>query len=174
MAIHEPERIWWKPLSKDERIWVAVALVWMLVTFIYMPVYHFIGAQNPPTETYAVKPEQFDKLVEAMVAKHKIGEEKGVPIVQAFPDEPVFIRAKMWEWYPIVQFEKGKTYKLHISSMDVDHGFSIQPVNMNFMVLPNYDYVLTLTPTQSGEFHVICNEFCGLGHHAMVGKMYVK
>lgn len=174
MAIHEPERIWWKPLSKDERIWVAVALVWMLITFFYMPVYHFLGAQNPPAETYAVKPDQFDKLVEAMVAKHKIGEEKGVPIVQAFPDEPVFIRAKMWEWYPIVQFEKGKTYRVHISSMDVDHGFSIQPVNMNFMVLPNYDYVLTLTPTQSGEFHVICNEFCGLGHHAMVGKMYVK
>ena len=174
MAIKEPDRIWWNPLSKDERIWVILALVWMLVSFFFMPLWHIVGAQNPPAETYRVTPEQFDRLVEGMVSKYRVGEEKGVPVVHPDPTEPVFIRASMWQWYPIVEFEKDRTYRVHLSSMDILHGFSIQPVNMNFMVFPKYDYVLKLTPTTTGEFHIVCNEFCGLGHHMMVGKIYVK
>ncbi len=174
MAIKEPERIWWKPLSRDEKIWVAVALFWMLTSFVFMPVYHFAGSQNPPVETYRVSPEDFDRLVEAMIEKYQVGEENGVPVVRPDPDEPVFLRASMWQWYPVLELEKDKTYKIHLSSMDIQHGFSIQPINMNFMVLPDYDYVLTLTPTTSGEYYIVCNEFCGAGHHMMVGKMYVR
>ncbi len=174
MAIKEPERIWWKPYTRDEKIWVAVSLLWMFTSFVFMPVYHFAGSQNPPYETYRVSPEEFDKLVEAMIEKYKVGEENGMPVVHPDPDEPVFIRASMWQWYPVVELEKGKTYKIHLSSMDIQHGFSILPINMNFMVLPNYDYVLTLTPTTEGEYYIVCNEFCGMGHHMMVGKLYVK
>lgn len=174
MAIYEPERVWWNPLSKDERIWVALALIWMLVSFIFMPIYHLVGAQNPPAETYAVSAGDFDKLVEGMVEKYKVGEENGIPVVRPSADEPVYIRASMWQWYPIVELEKGKTYRLNLSSMDIQHGFSLQPININLMVFPGYDYVATITPTTTGEFHIICNEFCGVGHHMMVGKLYVK
>jgi cytochrome c oxidase subunit 2 len=34
--------------------------------------------------------------------------------------------------------------------------------------------VVTMTPDQVGEYGVICNEYCGIGHHTMLGKMYVK
>ena len=47
-------------------------------------------------------------------------------------------------------------------------------MNMNFQILPGYDHVLTITPTQSGTFSVICNEFCGIGHHQMTGKILVE
>jgi heme/copper-type cytochrome/quinol oxidase subunit 2 len=30
-----------------------------------------------------------------------------------------------------------------------------------------------VTPTQAGEFEIVCNEFCGVGHHLMVGKVIV-
>jgi cytochrome c oxidase subunit 2 len=33
--------------------------------------------------------------------------------------------------------------------------------------------VLTVTPNQAGEYGIVCNEFCGIGHHTMVGKLYV-
>lgn len=174
MAIHEPERIWWNPLSKDERIWVAVALIWMLVSFIFMPIYHVVGSQNPPSTTYAVSADDFDKLVQNMIDKHKVGEENGFPVVHPDPSEPIFVKASMWQWYPILELEKGKTYQVHLSSMDILHGFSLQPVNMNIMALPGYDYVMKLTPTSTGEYHIVCNEYCGVGHHTMVGKMYVK
>jgi cytochrome c oxidase subunit 2 len=41
------------------------------------------------------------------------------------------------------------------------------------MALPSYDYVVNLKPTTSGEFSVVCNEYCFLGHHLMVGKLIV-
>jgi cytochrome c oxidase subunit 2 len=31
-----------------------------------------------------------------------------------------------------------------------------------------------VTPTTTGEFYVVCNEFCGIGHHQMVGKILVE
>jgi cytochrome c oxidase subunit 2 len=33
--------------------------------------------------------------------------------------------------------------------------------------------VLTITPNQTGEFSIVCNEYCGLGHHMMLGKIFV-
>jgi len=45
---------------------------------------------------------------------------------------------------------------------------------MNFMVFPKYDYVLTFRPTSAGEYAVVCNEFCGIGHHMMIGKIIVE
>jgi cytochrome c oxidase subunit 2 len=57
--------------------------------------------------------------------------------------------------------------------MDLQHGFSLQPMNMNFQILPGFDHVLTITPTMAGQFPIICNEFCGIGHHTMSGKIIV-
>jgi heme/copper-type cytochrome/quinol oxidase subunit 2 len=39
--------------------------------------------------------------------------------------------------------------------------------------VPGYDYGLRVTPTEAGEFLIICNEFCGINHHNMLGKMIV-
>jgi cytochrome c oxidase subunit 2 len=33
--------------------------------------------------------------------------------------------------------------------------------------------VFTLTPNAVGEYSVICNEYCGVGHHLMIGKILV-
>jgi cytochrome c oxidase subunit 2 len=63
---------------------------------------------------------------------------------------------------------QGETYRIHLSALDLQHGFSLQPLNMNFQVLPGYDHVLTLTPTSKGEFTIVCNEFCGIGHSSMI------
>jgi heme/copper-type cytochrome/quinol oxidase subunit 2 len=40
-------------------------------------------------------------------------------------------------------------------------------------VVPGYDYGLRVTPTAAGDFRIICNEFCGIGHHMMVGRVIV-
>ena len=57
--------------------------------------------------------------------------------------------------------------------MDWQHGFSLQPENINIQVHPGYELVLTLTPEGVGEYGVVCNEYCGIGHHQMVGKIHV-
>ena len=96
-----------------------------------------------------------------------------MPVVHPPPGSDVYLVARLWQWWPIIEFEKDQSYRLHLSSMDWLHGFSLQPVNINLEVHPGYDMVLTITPTDSGDFGIVCNEFCGIGHHTMIGKIIV-
>ena len=80
---------------------------------------------------------------------------------------------QMWRWYPVLKLEKGATYTLHLTSLDVNHGFNLYPININLQIVPGYDYALSITPNEAGDYRVICNEFCGINHHIMVGKVLV-
>ena len=174
MSLTAPERVWWKPLSRQEKLWVSVSLVWCVILFLMMPAWKMLGRQNNPVETYRVTPAQFLTLANEFIGKHKIGEQSGIPIVRPPAGSDVYLIARMWQWTPVLDLKKGETYRFHVSSIDLQHGLSIQPLNMNFQILPGYDYVLTLTPTQSGEYSVICNEYCLIGHHTMSGRIIVR
>ena len=174
MSIALPERIWWKPLSKEEKIWVITALCWGVFMFIFMIAWHSTGKQNNPSITYRVTPAVFAEVTNEFIEKYKIGEEHGRAVVEPPPGGDAYMVARVWSFDPILVLRKGKTYKLHLSSLDLQHGFSLQPANINLQVLPGYDYVVSLTPTEVGDFSVICNEYCGIGHHLMVGKIIVK
>ncbi|MCP4007714.1 MAG: cytochrome c oxidase subunit II [bacterium] len=173
MSIHQPPADWFKAPDSTERLWVGLALIWCLVMFIAMPYWYFYGKQNSVGEGYLVEPMEFSQRVSKFVETNKVGELKGIPIVEAAPGGDVYLQAMMWSWFPVIQMRKDQTYRLHISSLDLQHGFSIQPLNMNFQILPGYDHVLTITPTSAGEFSIVCNEFCGIGHHLMTGRILV-
>lgn len=178
MAIQPPAQdIWWKePMDKIEAMWIFIALTWCLILFLWMPYWHIYGKQNLSNESYRTLPANFEAKTEAMVKQYKVRTEskQNIPVVHPAPGSDVYLLARMWEWYPILELEKDKTYKVHISSMDILHGFSLQPINMNFEVHPGYETVIKLTPDQSGEFGLVCNEYCGIGHHTMLGKIIVK
>ena len=174
MSIHFPEVDWFRAPRGAERLWIGLALSWCVVLTLMMPYWHFKGKQNSTGEAYSVAPADFSARVNRFVEANKVGELKGVPIVQAAPGSDVYLMAMMWRFYPVLKLKKDQTYRLHVSSMDLQHGFSLQPMNMNFQILPGYDHVLTITPTMSGEYSVICNEFCGFGHHSMVGRILVE
>jgi len=167
-----PPRNWWKPLGRLERNWLLVAFIWCVIMTAMMPLWYFFGRQNVPATTYRVVPDGFVEEVNAFVEEYQVGEERGLPVV-APPPGDIYLLAREFQWYPILQLEKGQTYQLHLSSADVSHGFSLQPTNLNLMVLPGYDYVIQLTPTEAGDFNVICNEYCFYGHHTMIGKIIV-
>ena len=105
-----------------------------------------------------------------MVDKYTVRTEtdQKIPVVAPPAGADVYLIARLWDWWPILELEKGKTYRLHLTSMDYQHGFSLQPENINVQVLPGYEHVLTVTPNRSGVYAIVCNEFCGIGHHKMV------
>jgi cytochrome c oxidase subunit II len=170
------ERIWWKqPLDRVEGMWIAIALVWCLIMFAMMPYWHVFGKQNYSGEAYRTTPQAFSAKVEEMVSNYTVRHEtaRQFPVVRPPAGSDVYIAARLWDWYPILELEKGQTYRLHLSSLDWQHGFSLQPLNINTQVIPGYQMVITVTPTSSGEFTIVCNEYCGILHHAMLGKIYV-
>ena len=46
-----------------------------------------------------------------------------------------------------------------MSSMDWQHGFSLQPANIHIQIHPNYELVLTITPRDDIEVILTAAEF---------------
>lgn len=165
--------VWWKPAHKAEKIWVGIAFAWCMVLFAMMPLWHWKGGQNPSGIRRKVEPAKFYQRTAEFAKQYQIGTDRGIPIVAPPAGADIYLTAMAYQWFPILQLEAGKTYRLHMSALDVNHGFSLYPLNVNFQVVPGYDYALEVTPTASGDFRIICNEFCGIGHHTMVGRVIV-
>lgn len=172
-----PRRLWWGRIGPDERLWLTVAFAWCLVMFTGMIVWQNIGEQTIPVESYRIDSDAFLGEMEAFIAAREVGEEAGVPIVAPEPGEDAFLQAMQFQFRPILQLQRGETYRLLVSSTDAQHGLSLQleanRPSLNFQVLPDYLYVIQLTPEETGEFSLVCNEFCGLGHHVMTGQIRV-
>lgn len=180
-AIVNPQGVWWKPVARQEKLWVGIAFAWCMILFAMMPFWHFYGGQNPTGIRGRTTPADFEARTERFIKDHQLRdakkqpvEDNGFPVVAPPPGAEVYLAAKQWQWYPVLRLKKGVEYTLHLSSLDVNHGFSLFPVNLNIQVVPGYDYALRITPSKSGDFRIICNEFCGIGHHVMVGKVVVE
>lgn len=182
MAITPPSnRLWWKePIQAIELGWVIIAFLWGLFMFFFMIAWHFIGDQNLSNETYRVSPQAFEDKVWAFAEEYQKKdangdpvEEEGVPVVVPPEGGDVYMLARLWEFWPVLELKKDVPYRFHLSSTDWQHGFSLQPVNINISVHPGYEHVFTLTPTGTGDFGIVCNEFCGIGHHMMTGRIRV-
>jgi cytochrome c oxidase subunit 2 len=177
MAISPPEsKIWWnEPVATGELVWIAIALLWGLVMFGMMIYGHLAGQQNLSTEVYRIDPAVFQQRTEEFADKFKVREEgdTGIPVVHPAPGSDAYMLSRLWQWWPILELERGQTYRIHLSSLDWQHGFSLQPNNINIQVHPGLDHVLTMRPSKEGEYSVVCNEFCGVGHHTMVGRIHV-
>jgi cytochrome c oxidase subunit II len=168
-----PRGNWWVPAHRAEKVWFGIAFAWCMVLFAMMPLWHLKGGQNPSGIRRKVEAADFRARVDQFVADYKVGEMNGIPVVEPPPGSDVYLMGRMWSWYPVLKLKKGVEYTLHLSSIDVNHGFSLYPVNINFQVVPGYDYGLKIVPSEAGDFGIICNEFCGVGHHMMLGKVLV-
>lgn len=175
MALTSPEsRVWWnEPVGRAELVWITIAFLWGVLMFSMMIWWHLEGRQNLSTEVYRIIPAKFEERTEAFTEKYTVREEEGMPVAAPDPGAEVYMLSRLWEWWPILELKKGQSYRIHLSSLDWQHGFSLQPVNINIQVHPGIEHVVTMTPTETGVFSVVCNEFCGAGHHTMVGRIYV-
>ena len=182
MAINPPSnRLWWKePIHGIELAWIIIAFLWGVFMFFFMIAWHFIGNQNLSSETYRVNPDKYVERVEAFATEFQVLDASGAPVdiagtplVRPPAGGDVYMLGRLWEWWPALELKKGQSYRFHLSSADWQHGVSLQPVNINISVHPGYEHILTLTPTKAGDYGVVCNEFCGIGHHTMTGIIRV-
>ncbi|MBI4512798.1 MAG: cytochrome c oxidase subunit II [Gemmatimonadetes bacterium] len=83
--------------------------------------------------------------------------------------------AQIWAFVPNeIRVPAGRPVTFRVTSPDVLHGFQIVGTNVNAMVAPGYVSQVTTTFHRPGEYLIVCNEYCGLGHHVMAGKLIVE
>jgi cytochrome c oxidase subunit 2 len=181
MPVRSPDPVdWWSvPIGKQEKIWLSLVVVTGVSLFAMMILWHVVGAQNSPTETYRVSPETFfQKAVDFNAAAGPLSERTGTGVKPRGDD--VYLAAMRYAWVPnTIVLERGRPYRIHLSSRDVNHGFSIHKngdpaQKANFQAVPGYEYVLTMTFDETGVYDIVCQEYCGIGHQVMVGKFVVE
>lgn len=163
---------WARRLPPDEKVFLWVVGVSVAFMSAFVLAWLFVGAQNVPTATYRETPEVFVRKVQAFMDEHRRADGKiAVP-----PGEDAYMVAARYAFYPELVLTAGREYRIWISSTDALHGFSIVGggQNINLQIAPQHVYGGTFTPEKPGEYLVVCNEYCGLGHHAMKGRIIVE
>lgn len=172
-GLESPRGVWWKRAHRSEKVWVGLAFGWCLVLFAMMPLWHWKGGQNPSGVRAKVDPMAFLARTQEFTEEYRVGEDAGIPIVEPPPGSDVYLIGRMWWWSPILRLRTDTEYTLHLSSLDLNHGFALYPLNVNFQIVPGYDYALRIVAREAGDFRILCNEYCGAGHHLMLGRLIV-
>jgi cytochrome c oxidase subunit 2 len=91
-------------------------------------------------------------------------------------DGSVMVRAigQQYSFTPQCIVVPGNTpVTFRATSADVVHGLLIEGTNINIMLVPGYVSVLQTSFKGTGDHVVPCQEFCGIGHQGMWGKIKV-
>lgn len=96
--------------------------------------------------------------------------------VQVEEDNKVVVRmvAGRYSFFPkhiSVPAETPVTFRW--VSIDVLHGVHIPMTNMSTMIVPGYVAQVTTTFPKPGDYPLLCNEYCGLGHDHMWSNISV-
>lgn len=68
---------------------------------------------------------------------------------------------------------EGTPVTIRATSADALHGLLIQGTNVNSMLVPGYVSVLRTEFAKVGDHLMPCQEFCGVGHQGMWGRVKV-
>ncbi|MEX6502661.1 c-type cytochrome [Pseudomonas zhanjiangensis] len=73
-----------------------------------------------------------------------------------------------------VHLPLGRPVKVLLRSKDVLHNFYIPQIRSKMDMVPGMVSHFWFTPTEAGEYEILCAEFCGVGHYNMRGHMRVQ
>jgi cytochrome c oxidase subunit 2 len=83
--------------------------------------------------------------------------------------------ARIFSFTPAeIRVPAGSRVTFYVTSADVEHGFSIPATGVNTMVTPGWVSSVSHTFKDRGTFLLVCNEYCGAGHHMMAAKVTVE
>lgn len=149
-----------------ERIWMWAAAGLIAVSFGVVAYAAFAQGNQPPSHVETIDPTTVwtdERFAERGVVPNDEGGVTVTMIGMMFAFQPNELRVPA-----------GRPVRFRITSADVVHGFQIVGTNGNTMVIPGYVSEFTTVFNTPGEYLIVCNEYCGLGHHAMSAKLIVE
>ncbi|TAN50181.1 MAG: cytochrome C oxidase subunit II [Methylococcaceae bacterium] len=152
------------PLEK-KWLYLAVGMVTLLVAaIVYTALEHNI---HPPSHVETIDSAKLHLGGE--FAEDKLGVTS-----QADGGVRVTLVAGRYGFYPRrIEVPAGRPVTFRIASMDVLHGVHVPMTNMSTMVVPGYVAQLTTVFPRPGEYPMLCNEYCGMGHDHMWSRLTV-
>jgi len=153
-------------LHKHEEIWVIFAVIVILGSMVITGYQAFALGMGPPSHKDTIDPNNVDNEApfdEPGVFEVGDNEYDVVMTLEAFAFNPGDIEVPV-----------GAKVNFIMTSKDVTHGMQIVDTNVNAMVLPGHIQKVSQTFSKPGEYLILCNEYCGIGHQLMATTITVK
>jgi cytochrome c oxidase subunit 2 len=150
-----------------EKAWMTASALTVVLFLATIGVSTFAFGIHPPSHVETIDPaqvfqdERFAKIGEPIELEDGTIEIRIVATMFAFVPNEIHVPA-------------GRRVRFRLTSSDVTHGFGVARTNVNTMLVPGYISQLTTTFATPGDYLIVCNEFCGNGHHAMHGRLIVE
>lgn len=146
-------------LHRYEKYWLYFGVGTLIVFLATLGVSAFAMGFNPPSHEAVLDPQRVDETPPF----------DNPGLVQI--DENTYVAnlvAMTFGYTPNkLEVPVGSTVIFRVTSKDVVHSFSIPGTNVNMMVIPGHVNEAQHTFTEPGSYLVLCNEYCGAGHHFM-------
>lgn len=154
-------------LHKYEKYWLSFGVGSLIVFLLITGIMAFHNGSHPPSAKKIINHEKVDELTPFnKPGVHKVeGEDwdyEVVVVASAFYYDP-----------PVLEVPEGAKVKFIATSKDVVHGFEVAGTNINMMLEPGYISEYVTTVDKAGEYLIVCNEYCGVGHAQMHSMLKV-
>jgi len=116
----------------------------------------------------------FKKKVERMVLNYTVRHEGDIPVVHPPAGSDIFmlVSTEGWGKY-IFELEQGKTYRLHLTSLDLKHTLAIRGLHLFNAVELGELAIIKFSPAKAGRFTLQCGYVCGPWHDGMNSAIIV-
>ena len=151
---------------RTEDRWLIIMLGMLALMMVVIVVTSIMHALHPPSNVEPIDP----------VTLHVQGEFVESNLGTALELDGVTVRliAQQYSFVPnCVKVPAGTPVKFRLTSADVVHGFILGYTNVNTMVVPGFVSEVRTSFARPGEYHMPCDEFCGLGHQGMWARVVV-
>ena len=152
---------------RTEKQWLTIMAAMLVVMMTVIVFTGVSGALHPPSNVEVIDPQTLHLKGEFVESNLGTAVE---------PDGSVTVRliALQFDFVPgSVRVPADTPVRFRLTSADVIHGFLLPYSNVNTMVVPGFVAEVRTRFTRPGKYEMPCHEYCGLGHHAMVGHVIV-
>ena len=163
-------------LHKYEKIWLSFGLGSLVLFLLIIGFAAFWKGTHPMSHIETIDPqkvEAHDSFKPENLGLREVAEGKYTVNIVASAFNYDFGTDADGKPVKKIRVPKGSTVLFQITTKDVVHGFQVAGTNVNMMVEPGHVSRLETVMKNVGEFTVVCNEYCGIGHHQMFATVEV-
>ena len=73
-----------------------------------------------------------------------------------------------------LRVKAGQVVLLEVTSLDVIHSFFVYDLGVKIDANPGHVNHYWFRADTPGQYRIVCAEFCGVSHYAMIGKLIVE
>ncbi|MEI5907251.1 cytochrome c oxidase subunit II [Bacillus spongiae] len=154
-------------MHRYEKWWLIVGTGSLVLFLVILGISSFHQGHEPPSAKAFIDPERVEERAPFNDPGLKKVEGKD------WDYELVFVASAFFYNPGEVEIPKGSTVKIIATTKDVIHGFEVAGTNINMMIEPGYISEYVTTMDEPGEYLIVCNEYCGTGHHTMKSMIKV-